>query len=191
MHKIEVNCPNTFILLPGSDTIFNPKNWVSKAYKLRLVCQHPSAPHPVGEAYALRKDAKWWATINPWLNRLIEFLKFAVPMGKAIEALYDINTPDVKQLQATIGLVEQITNDLKDLPDLDEMKDIARLPQTGYDSQYIGSALRALHHYLQEVDPTSVWGGLQATLTPDGNILWLCGKHREEYEAKPLKLDIV
>ncbi|HLJ34298.1 MAG TPA: hypothetical protein VKU38_11625, partial [Ktedonobacteraceae bacterium] len=73
-----------------------PKNWVSKAYKLRLVCQHPPAPHPVGEAYALRKDAKWWVTINPWLNRLIEFLKFSVPMGKAIEALYDINALDVK-----------------------------------------------------------------------------------------------
>jgi hypothetical protein len=38
------------------------------------------------------------------------------------------------------------------------------------------------------VDEAHVWGGLNKTITPDGNILWLCDAHRQPFIAKPLKL---
>jgi hypothetical protein len=40
-----------------------------------------------------------------------------------------------------------------------------------------GSALRALHVFLREVDKTQHWCGLQKVVTNDGNILWLCAEH--------------
>ena len=53
----------------------------------------------------------------------------------------------------------------------------------------VGAALRALNHFLNEVDPSQEWSDLRETPTPDGNILWLCPEHREAYIAKPLDLD--
>src|SRR5258707_296447 len=50
----------------------------------------------------------------------------------------------------------------------------------------IGPALRALHSFRTRADAGRTWGGLQKTITPDGNILWLCAEHRKQYEAKPL-----
>jgi len=48
----------------------------------------------------------------------------------------------------------------------------------------VGPALRALHTFLKEADPNERWGNLHKVVTPDGNILWLCGQHRQQYEAK-------
>src|SRR6266700_1507525 len=81
MKKMEAECPNTFFLITGENKPFDPKNWVSRDYRLYLVCQHPSGPHQVGDSYQLRKSKEWWTTVGPWLNHLINFLKFAVPMG--------------------------------------------------------------------------------------------------------------
>ncbi len=188
MQRIEAECPGTFFLVPGSENIFNPKNWVSQEYILCLMCQHPSSPHQVGDGYKLRKAEEWWLTVSPWLNHLITFLKFAVPMGKAIDAVYDPET--VKQFQAHIDLLEEITKDIPGLTALEAMKPITAQTRIVEHQQAVGPALRALHSFLQEVDPQEVWGGLHKTLTPDGNILWLCGEHHREYEAKPLQLEI-
>jgi len=43
-----------------------------------------------------------------------------------------------------------------------------------------------LYSFLVQADPARTWGGLQRIVTPDGNILWLCEAHRQQYEAKPL-----
>jgi internalin A len=187
MKKIEAECPNTFILRSGENEPFDPKNWVSKDYQLYLVCQHPPGPHRVGDGYHLRKPKEWWTTVRPWLNRLIDFLKFAVPMGKAVGNVFD--AVDIKQIQANIDLLEEIAKDLPEFASPDSIKDVDKQPQLERDQQAIGPALRALHAFLNEVDPSQTWGGLNETLTPDGNILWLCDKHRQQYVAKPLKLE--
>ncbi len=186
MHKMEVNCPNTFILKLGSDSIFNPRNWVSQEYWLYLLCQHPPGPHQVGKGYRLRKPEEWWVTVSPWLNYLITFLKFAVPMGKAAAEVYD--AVDVKQMQANINLVEEVIKSLPEFVPLDSMKHLDKQPDR--DQQLIGPALRALYRFLNEADPDQLWGGLYMTPTLDGNILWLCDAHRQQYKVKPLKLDV-
>jgi internalin A len=40
---------------------------------------------------------------------------------------------------------------------------------------------RALHALLRELDPAERWGGLSRTCTPEGEILWLCDHHVEQY----------
>ncbi len=192
MKKMEAECPNTFFLITGENKPFDPKNWVSRDYRLYLVCQHPSGPHQVGDSYQLRKSKEWWTTVGPWLNHLINFLKFAVPMGKAVGVVVEAVDilPDIKQIQANIDLLEQITQDLPDLASYDSMKDINEPTLTDQYQRTVGPALRALHNFLNEVDLSQLWGGLDKIVTPDGNILWLCDKHRQQYVVKPLKLDV-
>jgi len=45
-----------------------------------------------------------------------------------------------------------------------------------------GTALRAVRHLLQELDPSQTWGGLQKVLTPEGHYLWLCPEHARVYQ---------
>jgi hypothetical protein len=186
MQKMEAECPNTFILMPGSDALFNPKNWVSHEYRLYLLCQHPSSPHRVEEGYILRQAEDWWVTVSPWLNRLVEFLKFGVPMGKAIGAVY--NAIDIKQMQDAIDLMNQIVQSIPELPALDTMKHVTTRSQMGYEQHAEGPAL---YSFLKEADASQVWGGLYKTPTPDGNILWLCDVHHKPYEVKPLRLETI
>jgi hypothetical protein len=86
-------------------------------------------------------------------------------------------------------LLEQITQDLPDVASYDSATDVNELTQTDQYQRTIGPALRSLHNFLNEVDPGQIWGGLYKTPTPDGNILWLCDKHRQQYVVKPLKLE--
>jgi internalin A len=191
MKKMEAECPNTFFLISGENKPFDPKNWVSRDYRLYLVCQHPPGPHQAGDGYNLRKSKEWWTTIGPWLNHLINFLKFAVPMGKAVGVVVEAVDilPDTKQIQAHINLLEEIVQDLPEFASYDSMKDLNEQTQTDQYQRIVGPALRALHTFLIEADPGQIWGGLFQTPTPDGNILWLCDKHRQQYVVKPLKLE--
>src|SRR5207248_4834036 len=65
MKKLEAECPNTFFLISGENKPFDPKNWVSRDYRLCLVCQHPPGSHRAGESYHLRKSREWWTTVGP------------------------------------------------------------------------------------------------------------------------------
>jgi hypothetical protein len=187
MEKMEAECPNIFMLIPGSGSRFNPKNWVSQEYQLFLLCQHPPQPHSVRDPYPVRQAEEWWVTISPWLNHLIKFLKFGVPMGKALGAVID--EVDVKQMQANIDLLGEITKHLSEFPALDSMERSTTVPIMHKEQQAVGPALRALHSYLDSVDPHKIWGGLRRMFTPDGHILWLCDKHYQQYEVKPLQLE--
>jgi internalin A len=185
MQKMEAECPNSFFLVAGENRPFNPKQWIGHDYQLFLMCQHPPGPHRVGGGYELRKARVWWIAVSPWLKRLVTFLKFGVPIGHAIGALVD--EVNIRQWETQIELLEKITEDLPDIPTIDDM---GRREQSLYSEkeQTEGPALRALHSFLVAADPSRYWGGLNKTVTPDGNILWLCDKHREQYEARPLEL---
>jgi internalin A len=188
MKKLEAECPNTFILTPSDGSLFNFKNWMNEKYQLILICQHPPGPHRVGQGYRLKKAREWWIQVSPWLNYLIKFLRFGVPLGKVIGVVID--EVDVKQMQSYLDMMEQIINDLPELADLDSMKHLDKQLYSGQDSEVVGPALRGLYSFLKEVDPIQNWEGLHKTLTPDGNILWLCGNHHKQFEVKPLELKI-
>ena len=186
MQRINAECPNTFLLMLGSNNHFNPKNWISQEYMLYLVCQHPPGPHKVGDGYRLREAEEWWIKLSPWLNHLIKFLKFGIPMGKAIGAVYD--EIDTEHMQTHIDLLEEIMQNIPETATLDTLKMAVSDPHLNHEQQFIGPALRTLYSFLTKVDPGCVWGGLHKTLTPDGNILWLCGAHHKLYTTKPLSL---
>jgi GTPase SAR1 family protein len=187
MHKMEAECPNTFFLIPGSHTLFNPKNWFSQDYKLYLMCQHPPGPHCVDDEYSydLRPSREWWVKVSPWLKYLITFLKFGVPMAGAVGMVVD--AVDFKNIDAQVKLLEKITVDLPEIMEGKPTSPIEERLHPGQE-QTIGPALRFLHSFLEEIDKQRFWGGLQKVITLDGNILWLCSLHARPYEVQPLVL---
>ena len=188
MHKMEAECPNTFFLIPDSQTLFNPKNWFSHDYKLYLMCQHPPGPHCVDDKYGydLRPSREWWVRVSPWLKYLITFLKFGVPMIHALGNVID--AVEFKTIDAQLKLLEKITEDLPEFTKEKPMSPTESPMHVGQE-QTIGPALRFLHSFLKEVDPQQFWGGLQKVVTLDGNILWLCSLHAHPYEVQPLSLN--
>lgn len=187
MALLEAECPNTFLLLPGRQGLFNPKSWISQEYKLFLLCQHPKCAHPVEQPYELRQAEEWWTTMYPWLKRLIGFLKFGIPMAGRVAEMA-LSETDFNNIQRSIDLLEEITKDIPQPADFDSMDRSTTVPLLRREQTMEGPALRALHSYLDSVDQHRLWGGLAKIATPDGQILWLCAKHREQYEPKPLQL---
>jgi hypothetical protein len=187
MKKFEAECPGTFLLLPRTASIFNPRKWIGESYRLQLICQHPPGPHRVGDGYELHMPKDWWVSVAPWLKQVITFLKYGVPLGHALGAVIDAG--EIRDVNAQISLFETIVKDVAemDLPGgragIDRSATVER-------EQVTGPALRALHAFLDKADPSHRWSGLEKVITPEGNILWLCEKHRKDYEAKPLRMPL-
>src|SRR5262249_38591292 len=97
MRWLEAECPNTFILEKEAKTTFRPKNLINQKYRLRLLCQYPSGPHPIAgdRGYELAKPHDWWVKVSPWLKHLVTFLKYGLPF-----AGFSIGTLDFKDFQA-------------------------------------------------------------------------------------------
>jgi internalin A len=133
---------------------------------------------------ALHQPKEWWGQVSPWMRHLIRFLKFGVPLGAAIEGVY--NAATAKQFEAEIALMEQMVASLPDLGDDEHPRSFA--DSQGRTQEAEGAALRALRNLLKALDPAEHWADLRRTPTPDGNILWLCAEHRAVYEVKPLVL---
>jgi len=184
MQNMEAECPNIFLLTLGSRKRFNPKNWVSQEYQLYLVCQHPLAPHPIGDSYKLREAKEWWVRMSPWFNHLFNFLKVALPIGKAIGDVY--NMIDLDHVKNQIVLIEEIIQNIPELIKLNSLDNAVPHPVLNHNQQAMGVALRALYSFLNQADPQHIWRGLDKTVTPEGNIFWLCDIHRLQYEVKPL-----
>ena len=188
MRKMETECPNTFFLIPGSTTLFNPQNWISCDYKLFLMCQYPRSPHCIHDSkgYDLRQTRDWWVKVSPWLKYLIAFLKFSVPITGGVLGVM-LNEEMYKRIDKWVELLEKITEDIPDIVERDPTN-LAERSHLGGFEQNVGPALRALHSFLKEADPNQYWDGLQKVVTEDGNIFWLCEEHALPYQIRPLQL---
>jgi len=184
--RIDAECPGTFYLVALGKKPFHPRDWVSQAYRLTLVCQHPPGPHPVGEGYELRQSAEWWVELSPWINEVVKFLKFAIPKGRELGEL--VVPGWLNELEVGLDLMTEILDVVPNITTDDELKDLSGLSPSAKLARPTGAALRALYGFLQQVDESRNWGGLSKTITLDGNILWLCDTHRQPYLARPLEL---
>lgn len=182
MAKLNAECPNTFLIMPGDRSSFNPKNLFNTEYTLYLLCQHPANPHIVRgeEGYRITMAEAWLAKAAPWLKRLTEYLRY-IPKGKGIAEAYD---EDIWQsIKTSLDVFEAI---IEEVPAVEDIERIERLPpsQGRFGEHNVeGAALRALYRFLLEVDEEQHWCGLHKTPTNDGNIFWLCDEHREEHKS--------
>ena len=90
-NKLTKGCPGLFVLGRISRRPINPQDWVSRAYRLWLMCEYPQGPHTIkGEkGYEVRQAKEWWNTMSPWLLRIVKVLKVGLPMVKDIGDIFD------------------------------------------------------------------------------------------------------
>jgi len=195
--ELEVACPNTFMLTPTDRSLYSPKNWLSQPYNLYLFCQNPVCPHIIqGAGYEIRSIDSWFATVRPWLRYVLEFGKYALPIGN----LSGVPEELAQQMEESFSILEALDGHLLST-EADSMPEAAwrrgmspdETLRGGYAGEYAveGAALRAWRKLLTELDPTETWAGLRLTPTQDGNLLWLCAEHRALYIAKPLDLSTI
>jgi len=178
--KEQEPCPSLFLLERETGHRFDPRDWMSRAYRLRLLCQYPAGPHLIkGEpGYLLREGKDWWKTMSPWLRRLVAVLKVGVPLGKAVGEVFE--HVDTERLANQIDLFNEILIDLPALDAMDAVSETGGDGQIAVEQRLEGAALRVLFHFLDTADPAHRWHGLDKVKTRDGTILWLCEQHKRE-----------
>jgi internalin A len=184
MRWLRAECPNTFVLTSEKQMPFHPKSLISQKYRLHLLCQHPAGPHRVPDdpGYELRKPRSWWTKISPWLKYLITFLKYGFPVAGLAMAVWDHK--DFKSFDNELDLLGKLHEELPEVLENDSLLD----QDLSTEDERLCFALRVLYNFLKEVDPLEQWAGLHKIITPDGNILWLCHQHSQQYQAQPLQL---
>ncbi|MGH7456595.1 MAG: hypothetical protein ACRENG_34925, partial [bacterium] len=169
-------------LMPGDRSAFNPKNFFNAEYTLYLICQHPPEPHIVGDqkGYPVPKAKEWWASVAPWLKRLIDYLRY-IPKGRAVAEAYDKEI--FKSIEMSLNIFDAALEAVPEIPSVETAEGLS--PSRSRFEDYVaeGPALRALHSFLKEVDKEDRWCGLHKTPTNDGHIFWLCHEHRALYKV--------
>ncbi len=177
IQKEKSPCPGLFVLEPEPGKLYKPQDYLSRSYRLHLLCEYPSGPHTLkGEpGYLLCEKKKWWKTMSPWLRRIVAVLKTGVPLGKAVGAVFD--QMDVDRFANQIDLLNEILSDLPPIESVESVSAIEGDAQSTPMQRLEGAALRALAHFLQTADPAQHWHGLQRVVTPERTILWVCKDH--------------
>lgn len=196
MQQLHSQSPNTFVILSGQRGALHPRTLLDREHRLHLICQHPPHPHVVSghPGYRLHQSHEWWQEVAPWLAQLSGYLKYIPSVGGVAEAYDKAFHEQIKLSLKVFELAQKVIPD--DLAAPDEKADLLEhqparsRPQPvptgrGRDvpspQQATGSALRALHAFLQQADPKKEWAGLSRIVNNDGGILWLCPQHRALY----------
>jgi hypothetical protein len=173
----EAVCPSVFTLRRTS----LPKLVVTwKSLTLQLYCEEPGSWHPVqGASYRFSESPEWLRRIGPHVRLLVKLLKHlggvAVPtLGRFAEQYEDSMKRDLEFMTALV-------KELPDVNDLEQLSVPIGLGKDSFSGRVEGAGLRALWVFLRNLDRSEKWGGLQRTLTPEGDVLWLCREHARKY----------
>ncbi|MBE9030054.1 GTPase, partial [filamentous cyanobacterium LEGE 11480] len=187
--QIESPCPSVFALRPD-DRKFWQKDIGTQRLNLQLYCEHPGCLHPVAEGgiYAIDNPKKWLRVMAPHANRLFGILKYVTPVigpwvNIAAEDYAKFVKDDIKFAETLVKKLPEIDfdDDDRDFLDMDEREG----DRPNQNRKISGAALRALNEFLTAKDPAKTWGGLTRTVTPEGDVLWLCKDHYAEVYPTP------
>ncbi len=178
LKREESECPAIITIAPKDRGVIDKVNLFSETYNVQLWCQMEGCEHPVGEPYELKQAKKYLSRLGPYLNALIGTLKFVIPIGAAV-AQGIIGGP---LWNATKDNFEAMTKLVPFLPQQRKVEFDHDVITRGVTSAAQGAELRVLFSLLDHLDKSHYWAGLRKTVTPEGDILWLCEKHRKEFD---------
>src|ERR1039457_5258519 len=169
--RSEALCPSIFPLAPATDGIHRPG--IHKL-ELRLYCELPGAFHALPEPpYVINQPTSWLVTISPYLSTLLTMLKHAAPLVGPVLGLTSDHL--AKQLTYETGLMKELVSQLPEGPHP------SQILTDGPSKTHLDVDYRALYSLLHQLDASDHWAGLSRTYTPEGEILWLCRDHAEQY----------
>ena len=172
--RSEALCPSVFTLTPAASR-GRPG---FHRLELRLYCEQPGSFHALAEApYIINQPTHWLKTISPYLVTLVTVLKHTAPLVGPVLGL----TADhlAKQLGNEIKLMTELISQLPSEFATDEIADVRQTndlqARVKLDADY-----RAIYAVLHQLDPSDHWAGLNRTLSPEDQILWLCSDHAQQ-----------
>ena len=184
-HDVDSTCPNLMTLYP-----LEGQHWATRPFgqkmRLQLYCQAPGEWHFPVDAdnnmlgyYTISDPAKWLKDLAPYLNLLVNALKFATPVVGSW--LNFAHTDWYKaEFESQMNFTKSLVSSLKTLDFEAGASDFKHM-DVGRKKSIDGANLRVLRHLLEELDPSQHWGGLRRVLTPEGHYLWLCEHHAKSY----------
>ncbi|MEM7538767.1 MAG: COR domain-containing protein, partial [Chloroflexota bacterium] len=192
-----VRCPNLFTIRPlGQSNLI-----VEERFQLQLYCQYHRGWHPVGEehAYEFSQTKEWFAKSLPYIKALRKILQTVLTIAGPVAGMGAVfagwEDDDKEALGHGFAAMDAWLNQTGLLPEID--LDGERLSHTHHQSAFgthDGADLvpiRELMDMLAEQDKEAgrpQWGGLTRRTTPEGDIVWLCQTHLEEYMSKAERL---
>lgn len=176
--RIESRCPTIFTVVPHKRKLL-PEVVFGRVLELRLYCEAPGSWHAVdGPPYIFDRPAQWWSTLAPYVTRLLEVLKYAVPFVAPIAGI--VSEQEYKAMQHDIKLMEQVVNVMPSrVGTAGDLFNDYKYAQSYYGDRSISDA-RLLYHWLTQLDPDQRWGSLRPLVTPEGASYWLCDAHYRE-----------
>lgn len=177
--------PRLFSLLPTGK-----KGLTSESWQLNLWCEMPDCQHPscqIGSGgpgeYLVQRPKEWFVRSLPALRTTAEVLKWVIRAAKLAGAAW---LPDADGLLGRMNMGLSALNGMLE-GDLTVAEDKFAMPEQMLHLSE-GSALRAMHELLFDLDPQKQWGHLRCVATPTGDHLWLCPEHYASYNPAPPKL---
>ena len=172
--RAEAICPSIFTLTPATGGIPRPG---FHRLELRLYCEQPGAFHALPESpYIINQPTRWLVSISPYLTTLVTILKHTAPLVGPVLGL----TSDylAKQLASETQLMAELVRQLPESSGGERLQADMPPGRAELDVDY-----RALCGLLHRVDPNDHWAGLSRLHTPEGDVLWLCRDHAEQYSS--------
>jgi GTPase SAR1 family protein len=149
--------------------------------ELQLWCEHEGHPHPVMDAgkgvYQIDQPQDWVVRFAPYANFVLDVLKTVAPMvSPAINIVKGPKTTDPWKDYLDLGkaIIDKLPAEIK-------VSDRGMTPGQML-SEPERSGILALHHFLNEVDPTQAELGLHRVATYTGDYRWLCKHHYDAWQ---------
>jgi hypothetical protein len=180
--------PRLFSFEPVEPGFFDRPKWMSEKFRLTLWCEHSRLPLPSlngGDGkkgvYELNVPREWFVKAAPYLKVLASTLSLVLPVASsATKVLLDDSA--YKKIESDLSFGEKSAESVikggedagtwlavSDAPDVEHGKSI----------RAHGAALRQLHAWLKEKDPS--FGGLVRVRNKRQEFLWVHPQFEGEY----------
>ena len=191
-NEIDFDCPGVFTLHPPRSGFVLESNWESwrrrfdgkdEELELCLYCEAHGSWHLTAHgSYRFRPQWEFLKQIAPYWKSVAGVLKLSAPLMKAAGKF---SVPHLAAAGELVGALPDIADDRAGL--LAEMVGHKGRPE--YEWTQARATLKVLIEELDKArkNPAEHWGGLSRTLTPEGELLWLCPQHKRELYPFPRK----
>ncbi|MCP4684885.1 MAG: hypothetical protein GY867_05480 [bacterium] len=151
----------------------------------------PGEVHPTHDGYyELKKPKDWVKRVKPWLSGLLATLRYAALVGTA--GVQGFASKEVwKACEDKLKAMERVA---KLLPDHVADNELDYLSPSEYSTRITGHRkavqqdpfggmdLRLIEKLLEHIGAIPELGGLRRTISPEGDILWLCPDHYRVFD---------
>ena len=176
------NGPRLFTFRAGEAGL-SLKQIYSRPMEIQLWCEAEGCQHPVIEpgkgVYRIDEPHEWFVRIAPYANFVLKVLATVAPIAApAINTFFGPKTTETWKIADQLSLASAI---IGKLPAEIKTPDRALSPGKML-SEPERSGILALHHLLNELDPTQDRLGLHRVATYTGDFRWLCKFHYDAWQ---------